>query len=349
MSDPWPVLYLIDASSYVYRAFFALPTLTSPGGVPVNAVYGFTTMVLKLLREQRPTYVGVVFDAPGPTFRDDLFAAYKANRPEMPAELVPQLPLVREVTDALGLRVLTVSGVEADDVIGTVADAMAAHEVDVVVVTADKDLMQLVGAHVSLWDTMRDRRCDVDGVRTRFGVRPDQVVDVLGLMGDASDNIPGVRGIGEKTAMALVQRFESIDNLLARLDELEAARDIRGAKKLAATLRAEADTARLSRTLAVVRRDVPVPCALSDFRYDGPNPAAFRAVCTRLGFHSLVRDVPGPPAGARAPVRRLDDEGLVAMVDRRRGRPGASRSPAGAGPTATPPAAAKWRWRWVTR
>jgi DNA polymerase-1 len=282
--------------------------------VPVNAVYGFTNMVLKLLREQRPAYVGVVFDAPGPTFRDELFASYKANRPAMPADLVPQLPLVREIADALALRVLSVPGVEADDVIGTVAHAMASHDVDVVVVTADKDLMQLVTAHVSLWDTMRDRRCDVDGVRARFGVRPDQVVDLLGLMGDASDNIPGVSGIGEKTATALIQRFGSIENLLTHLDDLEASPDVRGAKKLAATLRIEADTARLSRTLAVVRRDVPVPCALSDFHYDGPHAAAFRAVCTRLGFQSLVRDLPGPPEGTRAPARRLDDEGLVGMV-----------------------------------
>jgi len=295
-----PVLYLIDASSYVYRAFFALPPLTSPNGMPTHAVYGFTTMLLKLLRETRPQYVGVVFDAPGPTFRDDLFEPYKANRPSMPDDLSAQFPLVHEVVAAFGLHALAIPGVEADDVIATLAAQMPAHGVDTVIITGDKDLMQVVDEHVRLWDTMRDRWCDATTVRERFGVSPQQVVDVLGLMGDATDNIPGIKGIGEKTAAALIQRFESIDQLLARLDELEAARDIRGAKKVAATLRAQAEVARLSRSLAVVRRDVPLDCTLESFRYRGADPGALRPLFTRLGFQSLVRDLAA--AGAEMTV-----------------------------------------------
>ena len=323
MPTAQPVLYLIDASSYVYRAFFALPPLTSPAGLPTNAVYGFTTMLLKLLRDTRPQYICVVFDAPGPTFRDDLFEHYKANRPSMPDDLAAQFPLVHEVVAAFALPALSIPGVEADDVIATLAAQMPAHGVDTVIVTGDKDLMQVVGDHVQLWDTMRDRRCDANTVRERFGVSPEQVVDVLGLMGDATDNIPGIKGIGEKTAAALIQRFGNIEFLLAHLDELETVRDIRGAKKLAATLREQADVARLSRTLAVVRRDVPLDCTLESCRYNGPDTAALRPLFTRLGFQSLVRDLSAAAAETTVTLRQAqsvaDVETLLAQA-RRSGR-----------------------------
>ncbi|MFI5398002.1 MAG: DNA polymerase I [Candidatus Binatia bacterium] len=318
-----PVLYLIDASSYVYRAFFALPPLTDGSGRPTNAVYGFTTMLLKLLREAAPQYIGVVFDAPGPTFRDTLFERYKANRPAMPEDLAVQFPLVHDVVAALALRSLSIPGVEADDVIASVAGRMAARGVDSIVVTSDKDLMQLVGEHVQLWDTMHDRRCDRQTVRQRLGVEPEQVVEVMGLMGDSIDNIPGVRGIGEKTATLLIARFGTIEQLLGRLDELAAATDIRGAKKLAALLAAQVDIARLSRELATVRRDVPVDCELEDFRYRGPDPNALRPVFTRLGFQKLVRELSVTTPPARAPVRRCtgaDDLASFAAAVRRHGR-----------------------------
>jgi len=314
MSTTPPVLYLIDASSYVYRAFFALPPLTSPSGLPTNAAYGFTTMLLKLLRETQPQYIGVVFDAPGPTFRDDLFASYKANRPSMPDDLGAQFPLVHEIVAAFALRALSIPGVEADDVIGTLAAQMPAQGVDTVIITGDKDLMQVVGDHVRLWDTMRDRWCDASNVRQRFGVSPEQVVDVLGLMGDTSDNIPGVKGIGEKTAAALIHRFGSIEYLLAHLDELETATDIRGAKKLAAALREHADVARLSRTLAIVRRDVPFDCQLESFRYGGPDAAALRPLFTRLGFQSLVRDLSAVATETTVPLRQSQDAADVQIL-----------------------------------
>lgn len=302
-----PVLYLIDASSYVYRAFFALPPLTNASGVPTNAVYGFTTMLLKLLREAAPEYIAVVFDAPGPTFRDALFERYKANRPAMPDDLAAQFPLIHEVVAAFALPALAVPGVEADDVIASVAARLAGPEVDVVVVTSDKDLMQVVSDHVQLWDTMHDRRCDREGVRQRLGVEPERVVEVMGLMGDSIDNIPGIRGIGEKTATALITRFGSIEQLLGHLDEL-AASDLRGAKKLAAVLREQADTARLSRDLATVRRDVPVAGSLEDFRYRRPDANALRPIFTRLGFQRLVRELSAAIPAAGPPLRRCASE-----------------------------------------
>jgi DNA polymerase-1 len=316
MAKPNPVLYLIDASSYVYRAFFALPPLTSPSGLPTNAVYGFTTMLLKLLRETQLQYVAVVFDAPGPTFRDDLFEAYKANRPTMPDDLAAQVPLIHEVVAAFSLPSLSIPGVEADDVIGTVVQRMAAQAIDSVIITGDKDLMQLVGEHVRLWDTMRDRWCDVETVRQRFGVQPEQVVEIMGLMGDPIDNIPGVKGIGEKTAAALIQRFGTIAELLDHLDVLEAASEIRGAKKLAATLRASAETVRLSRELAVVRRDVAVQCELETFRVRAPAVERLRSIFNRLGFQSLVRELSASAPEVCVPLRQAENDAGIEAVHR---------------------------------
>jgi DNA polymerase-1 len=323
MAGARPVLYLIDASSYVYRAFFALPPLTNASGLPTNAVYGFTTMLLKLLREAKPEYIGVVFDAPGATFRDALFERYKANRQAMPDDLAAQFPLVHEVVAALALPALVIPGVEADDVIATVAERVAAESADVIVVTSDKDLMQIVSDHVQLWDTMHDRRCDRQAVRQRLGVEPEQVVEAMGLMGDPIDNIPGIRGIGEKTAAALIARFGSIEQLLGRLDELVAAKDIRGAKKLAALLAEHADIARLSRDLATVRRDVPIACPLQDFRYRTPDPAALRPVFTRLGFQKLVRELSLAAPAASTPLHRCTTSAELedfAVAARQRGR-----------------------------
>lgn len=323
MPQPRPVLYLLDASAYVYRAFFALPPLTSASGLPTNAAYGFTSMLLKLLREAAPQYIATVFDAPGPTFRDTLFERYKANRPPMPEDLAAQFPLVYEIVNAFALRSLSIAGVEADDVIASVAERLAAQQADLIIVTSDKDLMQLVGPHVQLWDTMRNRRCDRAAVRSRWGVEPEQVVEVMGLMGDPTDNIPGVRGIGEKTATTLIARFGTIEHLLARLGELAACSDIRGAQKLAALLAAQAETARLSRDLATVRRDVPIEHELEDFRYQGPDLAALRAVFTRLGFQKLARELPtatSPTPGPFRPCAATDELAAFASVARQRGR-----------------------------
>lgn len=289
-----PTLYLIDASSYVYRAFFALPPLTSPSGVPTNAAYGYATMVLKLLRETGATHIAAVFDAPGKNFRHEAFPEYKANRSAMPDDLRAQIPLVHEISDALGLRRIAIEGVEADDVIASISSRMAAAGVDVVVVTGDKDLMQIVGPHVTLWDTMRDKRCDSAEVERRMGVPPQQVVDVLGLMGDSVDNVPGVKGVGEKTAKALVQRFGSIEDLLAHLDDLEKEKTVRGAAKLAEKLREDPEAARLSRRLVTLQRDVEIAASdLDDFRHTEVSPEAIRPLLTRLGFQTLLKSLPG--------------------------------------------------------
>jgi len=301
MSGRSPRLLLVDGSSYVYRAFFALPPLAAPDGRPTNAVYGFTTMMLKLLGEAKPEYLAVVLDAPGPTFRDELFDSYKANRPPPPSDLMAQMDLIPEVARALGVKVIVKPGVEADDVIATLVERLASEGVDCVVVTGDKDLMQLVGPHVRLWDTMRDRWVDEATVEERFGVTPQQLLDVMALMGDSVDNIPGVKGIGEKGATALIREFGDLDGVLRRLHDVESS-NLRGARKLARLLQEGQEMARLSRELASLKRDVPLTCGLEDLRVGERDSRRLRELWSRLGFQSLLRqlceDEPIPQASA---------------------------------------------------
>ncbi|RMG45100.1 MAG: hypothetical protein D6718_08505, partial [Acidobacteria bacterium] len=210
-------VYLVDGTYTVFRSFFAIGRLTAPDGTPTSGVLGLVNTVRKIVRERRPEHLGVAFDLEGPTHRDDLFAAYKANRPEPPAELVQQFPIAREACRVLGWPELTAEGYEADDVIATLAKQAVERGLDVVIVTSDKDLYQLVGGPVRVLNPAKDdRMLDPEGVEELFGVRPEQVVDVLALMGDKTDNVPGVPGIGEKTAKAMVRRYGSLDEVRRR-------------------------------------------------------------------------------------------------------------------------------------
>jgi len=298
-----PVLYLIDASSYVFRAFHAVPPLTTAHGIPTNAVFGVTNMLLKLRRDATPHYATAVFDAPGPTFRDRLFTEYKANRPAIPAELDAQVPFIRRIVPALGFAVCEEVGVEADDVIGTLACRAVEQGCDVVVVTGDKDMIQIVGEHVTLWDTMRDRWTRVEDVQRRFGLEPRQLVDVMALMGDATDNVPGVEGIGEKTAVALIRHFGGLERVLASPGDAAGA-GIRGAARIAAALERGAQQARMSRELVAIRCDLPLAFELEPMRYAGPDPTSLRPLLAELEFFSLLREIGAErdPAAGAAPV-----------------------------------------------
>jgi len=253
-------------------------------------------MLIKLLREQRAQRVVCVFDAPGKTFRAERYPGYKAHRPPLPDDLRAQLPYIRRIVEAMRVPIVEIGGVEADDVIATLAKQAEAHGVPTVVVTADKDLMQIVSDHVTLYDEMRDRRIGPAEVEARFGVAPERVPDVLGLVGDTSDAIPGVAGIGEKTAAVLVASLGSIDSILGRIEEVEAL-PIRGAKRVRERLEEGADVARLSRDLATVRRDVPVTLDLAEVEWQGPNQEAIRPLLEELEFTQLAREL-APDAGA---------------------------------------------------
>jgi DNA polymerase-1 len=325
-------LFLIDASGYVYRAFHALPALSTSRGLPTNATLGFANMVAKLLRSEKPDYLAVVFDAPGETFRDAMYAEYKQHRPPMPDDLRPQLPYIRKLVAALRLPVIEEAGVEADDVIGTLATRAAAEGVETVIVTADKDMMQLVCAQTTLYDDMRGRRVGVAEVRERFGVDPERVPDVLGLMGDSTDNIPGVTGVGQKTAMTLVHELGPVESILDRLDEVERT-GLRGAKRIREALAAEADVARLSKDLATIRRNLPLELAWERFRWPGPDLPALRPLLMELEFLALLRELaPTEPvvsvsierrevrtatevAGAIAPLAKAPAVSVYAVLD----------------------------------
>jgi 5'-3' exonuclease len=287
MSDATPKIFLIDGSSYIFRAFFAIPALNNAAGLPTNAIFGFTNILLKFLKQYQPHYVAVALDAGRETFRNEMFPAYKGNRPEAPADLIPQFPYFRKVLDALNLPLLELPGYEADDIIATLCARFAAQGREIVVVSSDKDLMQLVTDGVKLLDSAKDRWIGRDEVREKFGVAPEQVIEVMGLMGDAVDNIPGVKGIGEKTASALIQQFQSLENLFARLDEIEQMK-LRGAARLRKILEAGKDAAFLSRELATVKRDVPLNTGLPELQFTGFNLEKTRALFTELEFTNLI-------------------------------------------------------------
>lgn len=276
-------LYLIDGSSYIYRAYFAIRNLSSPNGLPTNAIYGFTQMLLKVLKERRPDRLAVVFDAGRETFRTEIYPAYKANREAMPEDLRQQIEPIKELVRAFKIPALEMSGFEADDIIGTIARDCSARGIPVTVVTGDKDLMQIVSAGVRLLDTMKDKESGVAEVVERFGVGPEQVVDILGLAGDSSDNIPGVPGIGEKTAIKLIQQFGSLDALLERSAEV--------AGKMGERLREFADQARLSRRLATIELAVPIHYDIASFVLGPPDNAKLAGLFKEYGFISLMKEL----------------------------------------------------------
>lgn len=293
-------IFLIDGSGYIFRAFFALPQLNTSRGLPTNAVYGFIRMFLKLIKDQHPTHIAVVFDSPKRTFRDDLFAEYKANRPEAPSDLSVQIPYIHRVVEAFRIRSIVREGVEADDVIATLAARAVKKKIDCVIVTADKDFMQIVGPHVRMWDTMRDKWTGVREVRERFGVEPRALIDIQALMGDPIDNVKGVPGVGEKTAAALIQEFGGVDNLYQDLAKVEQSK-IRGAKKVAALLAEHRAAVELARKLVRIDTEVPLDLEPDDLAWTGIDEKALADLLRELEFSSLLQEL--APSAATIPVR----------------------------------------------
>ncbi len=281
MTDPRS-LFLIDGSNQMYRAYHAIRGLTGPDGRSTNAVYGFITMLRKLLADHRPAYIAASFDLKAATFRDQLSADYKANRAPMPSDLAEQIPWVHEACEAMGVPILTSEGFEADDVIGTLARQAADAGFSVAIVTGDKDFFQLVGGNIRVYNPKDDGAWfDTEGVATKFGVGPSQVVDVLALMGDASDNVKGVPGIGEKGARELILTHGSLDALLSAAATVKA-------KKQREALLAHADDARRSRELVTIRTDVPVTFDAEALSFRGASRERCYTLFSALGFRTLV-------------------------------------------------------------
>jgi DNA polymerase-1 len=276
-------LVLIDGSSYLYRAFHALPNLTNSAGEPTGALHGVLTMINKLVREQPAAHVAVVFDAPGKTFRDEIFAEYKATRPPMPDDLRSQVQPILDAVQSMGLPLLQVAGVEADDVIGTLCNQAADKDLSVLVSTGDKDLAQLVNEHVTLVNTMTDSVMDRDAVKAKFDVFPEQIIDYLALVGDSSDNIPGVPKVGAKTAAKWLNLYDSADGIIANADEIKG--------KVGESLRDNIEQLRLSQDLATIRLDVELPVSLSDLQSGAVDPDKLRELYSHFELRTLLRQL----------------------------------------------------------
>jgi DNA polymerase-1 len=285
-------VYLVDASPYIFRAHFSLPSsIKTPAGEPAAASYGFTSFLLKLIADEKPTHLAVTFDRSlNSSFRNEFYPAYKQQRVLPPPELEAQLESCVEIAAALGAATFIDDRYEADDLIGALCARLEQENHRSVIVTSDKDLAQLVDERISLLDFAKGIRLNARTVFEKFGVRPDQITDYLGLAGDSVDNIPGVKGIGGKSAAELLARFGHLEDLYARLDELPRIASIRGAKSLHAKLVANRELAFLSKRLATVAREVPgVHAILEDLKYRGADAARVEELFRRLGF-SRIRD-----------------------------------------------------------
>src|SRR5215210_6526574 len=280
-----PHLYLVDGSSYIFRAYHRLPPLTNRHGQPAGAVYGYTTMLWKLAgdlnKADGPTHMAVILDASEQTFRNDMYAQYKAHRPPPPEDLVPQFPLIRTATKAFSIPCIETEGLEADDIIACYAKAALAAGWSTTIVSSDKDLMQLIEPGVDMLDTMNDRRIDADYVIEKFGVPPEKLGDVLALMGDSVDNVPGVPGIGPKTASQLIQQFGDLESVLGSTDQISK-------PKLKQSLIEHADNARLSRELVRLVCDAALPEPLEDLALKGIPTEPLQAFLEDQGFKSLL-------------------------------------------------------------
>ncbi|MFI3190468.1 DNA polymerase I [Crenothrix sp. D3] len=274
-------LCLIDGSSFLFRAFHAVPPLTNPKGEPTNAIYGVSNMLRKLLGEYKTDYVTVVFDAAGKTFRNALYPEYKANRTTMPDDLRVQIEPLHQLIRAMGLPLIMESGVEADDVLGVLAQHAAKQGFHVIISTGDKDMAQLVTEQISLEDTMKNVRLDVQGVVNKFGVKPEQIIDYLALMGDSSDNIPGVPKVGPKTAAKWLQEYQTLDNLIAHAD------DIKG--KIGENLRASLSFLPLAKQLTTIKCDLDLPYGMEDLKRQPVDNEQLKSLLAELGFSSWLK------------------------------------------------------------
>ncbi|MCK5512276.1 MAG: DNA polymerase I, partial [Thermodesulfovibrionia bacterium] len=280
-----PTLYLIDGNSYIYRAFYAIKRLSTSKGFPTNAILGFTNMVLKVLREKEPDYFAVVFDSPVPTERHRTYEAYKAHRPPMPDDLRLQIGPIKEIINAFRIPNVEIEGYEADDVLCTIAKKVERKGIEVYIITADKDINQILGPQIKTYDTMRDKITVEDDIVERFGVEPSRFPEIMALTGDASDNIPGVRGIGEKTAVSLLKEFGSLDNLIKNYSRIKK-------PKLRTAISENIENIRLSLQLVSINTDVPLETSLRDLILKEPDWEELLNYFKTYELRTLLRLIP---------------------------------------------------------
>ena len=293
-------LILVDGSSYLYRAFHALPPLTNSKGLPTGAVKGVINMMRRLQKDYPNSTTAVIFDAKGKTFRDDIYSDYKANRPPMPDDLRLQIEPIHNIIKAMGMPLISIEGVEADDVIGTYALQASKNQQSVIISTGDKDIAQLVNEHISLVNTMTDTHLDREGVISKFGIPPELIIDYLALLGDKSDNIPGVPGVGEKTALGLLQGLGGLDAIYQRLDEV-AGLSFRGAKTMAAKLEEHKELAYLSYTLATIKTDVEVDLDVNQLANQEPDQSQLLKYFQDMEFKTWINELSSSESPRQVP------------------------------------------------
>jgi len=313
MPPPKKPVYLVDGSSYIHRAYHAIRSLSNSKGFPTNAVFGFTKMVLKLLAEKQPTHMAVVFDAKGPTFRHEIYKEYKANRPPMPEDLAQQMPIAKEIVEQLDIKMLEKEGYEADDVIGTLARMCEQKKFRVVIVTGDKDFRQLVTPEISMWDTMKDAVIDYGVVKDAYGLEPERLIDVMGLCGDSIDNIPGIPGVGEKTAVKLIHQFGSLENVLQHVDEITT-------KKLKENVANSREEALLSKKLVTIDQFVPMEEEDTQLALGMPRRGKLSEIFRELEFRDLWEQFSTREEETTEYVLVLSEDQLHALVDQIRDR-----------------------------
>jgi DNA polymerase-1 len=274
-------IYLVDGSSYIHRAYHAIKNLSNSKGLPTNAIFGFTKMLMKLLDDKSPDYVAMAFDAKGPTFRHGIFQDYKANRPSMPEDMAVQIPYIKEVVDGLSLKILEMEGYEADDIIGTIAALSRDQGLNVVVVSGDKDFRQILLKDTVMWDPMSEKLIDYLTIKRDYGIEPEQIIEVMALSGDSADNIPGIPGVGEKTAIDLIQQFNSIENLFENTDKVA---------KVSVKNKLEQfkEQAFLSKELVTIDNSVPIDTTIDDLRVRSPKKERLAEIFRELEFKSLI-------------------------------------------------------------
>ena len=295
-------LYIIDGSSYIYRAFYAIPHLTNSKGLPTNAIYGFARMILKIIRDEKPDYIAIAFDSKGETFRHKEYAEYKSHRPEMPDELVPQISYIQKLVEAFNISLLQKEGYEADDLIGSVVREASSKGFDVTIVSGDKDMLQLITPSIRMLDTLKNKIYGEKEVVEKFGVSPDKVVEVIGLMGDASDNIPGVPGIGEKTAIALIKEFGNIENLLNNIEKVSK-------PSTREKLKEHTEQALLSRRLGVINKDVELNTPVEALILKDVCIDELTELLTELEFHALLKEISSNKDKSKREYRIIVKEG----------------------------------------
>lgn len=275
--------FIIDGHSQLYQAYYAISGLATPSGQPINAVYGFTRMLRKILKEDKPCYMAIAFDSKGPTFRHMEYKKYKEHRKPTPDDLASQIPLIFDVIEAYNIPLFAIQGFEADDIIGTISKKVSKENIECTIITTDKDMDQLVDKYIKIFNPRRKEIRNIDRIRNEMGIEPKSYIDVLALSGDSSDNIPGIPGIGSKTALILIQEWKSLENVLSNVDK------IKGKKKQENLLK-YAELARLSLRLATINTEVPLDFNLETCRLTNFDNNKLNELFTKYGFNSFLAE-----------------------------------------------------------